>query len=266
MRRPSQVTLLAVALVVGLTAGVGAWPASGGRSSTIVNVLAGYPTAKAFTFSQLADLPPGLLVFKVFNRGRVPHSFEICTAPVAKASANRCKGLKTKTIRPGQSATLDVRLTKRGLYEYLSALPGQAAGGMKGLLGVGVNLNGTLPGATTKPVATTTGLTSTTTCSGPCAPVTITASGAKPPAVETLVGDPSVGASLFPTECGSCHALAAAKTTGSSGSNLDQDAPSQQLVVNYLQNGSDDMPSFGGELTGAQINGIAAYVYRSTHA
>jgi mono/diheme cytochrome c family protein len=257
--------MLALVLTAGLAAGLGAWPAAGGHSSTIVNVLAGYPTAKSFTFSQNADLPPGPLVFKVFNRGRISHTFEICSAPVAKATANSCKGAKTRTIRPGQSATLDVRLAKRGLYEYLSSVPGQAAGGMKGLLGIGVNLNGTLPGATTTPVATTTGPTSTTTCSGRCTPVATTTTGTKPPAVETLVGDPSVGASLFPTECGSCHTLAAAKTTGS-GPNLDQDAPTQQLVVNYLQNGSDDMPSFGGELTGAQINGIAAYVYRSTHA
>lgn len=267
MRRPGQVTLLAVMLGAGLSAGISAWPASGGRSSTIVNVLAGYPTAKSFTFSQNTYLTPGLLVFKVFNRGKVAHTFEICTSPVAKATANSCKGQTTHTIRPGQSARLDVRLTQRGLYEYLSSVPGQAAGGMKGLLGVGVNLNGTAPDSTTTAVATTTtGPTSTTTCSGRCTPVTTTAPATKPAAVETLVGDPTVGASLFPTECGSCHALAAAKTSGGTGPDLDQVAPTQQLVVNYLENGSDAMPSFGGELTGVQINAIAAYVYRSTHS
>ncbi len=62
------------------------------------------------------------------------------------------------------------------------------------------------------------------------------------------------------------YTLAAAHTTGTSGPNLDEDAPTQQLIVNYVSNGSDDMPSFGGTLTGDQINAVAAYVYASTHS
>lgn len=141
---------------------------------------------------------------------------------------------------------------------------------MKGLIGVGVSLTGAPAGAVTTP----TGGTSTvcrghcipsTTCSGRCTGTTTT-TGGKPPAIETLVGDPNAGAALFTANCGTCHALAAARTKGGNGPDLDEYAPGQTVIVNYVSNGSDAMPAFGGTLTGGEINDIAAYVYRSTHA
>jgi cytochrome c6 len=140
---------------------------------------------------------------------------------------------------------------------------------MKGLIGVGVGLNGAAPSPSTAASGGTTTVcrgqcVPSKTCSGRCAPTTTTAGG-KPPAIETLVGDANAGASLFAPNCGSCHVLAAAHTTGVNGPNLDDLAPGQTVIVNYVENGSDAMPAFGGTLTGAQINDIAAYVYRSTH-
>ena len=46
----------------------------------------------------------------------------------------------TALLKPGQSATLTVTLKKRGKYEYLCLVPGHAAAGMKGLLGIRVKV------------------------------------------------------------------------------------------------------------------------------
>jgi cytochrome c6 len=262
----------AVALVVCLAAGVlvsvattaasgmGSTMKNGGSSPTVITVYAGSPTALAFTLSKTFDLPPGIFTFKVTSRGKERHSFKLCTLPATSAKPDSCAGVSTKTLKPGQSTTLTVTLIEPGRYEYLSTVAGQAARGMKGLIGVGVNAAGITP----PPPDLASG--TTTTCSGRCAAPTTTTTTTKPPAIESLVGDPTVGAALFPSNCGSCHALAAANTTGTSGPSLDADAPTQEILINYINNGSDAMPAFGGVLTAAQINGLAAYVYRSTHS
>jgi mono/diheme cytochrome c family protein len=230
-----------------------------GAKPTVITVKAGAPSALSFSLSKASDLRPGIFVFKVTSRGKGLHSFELCTLPVAKATADSCTGVATKALRSGQSATLEVTLVEPGRYEYLSTVRGQAAAGMKGLIAVAETLAGA-----PAPVATTTAPT-TTVCQGRCAPPTATTPAVKPPAVETLVGDPAVGQALYDSNCGSCHTLAAAGTTSSQGPSLDQDAPGQSLIVSYVTYGSDAMPAYGGVLTGTQINGIAAFVYKSTH-
>ncbi len=60
----------------------------------------------------------GTVVFKVTNRGHVPHDFKI-------------GGKKTPLVMPGKSATLRVKLAK-GSYKYVCTVPGHAAAGMKG--------------------------------------------------------------------------------------------------------------------------------------
>jgi glucose dehydrogenase len=91
--------------------------------------------------------------------------------------------------------------------------------------------------------------------------------GAKPPATETLVGDPTNGASIFSAQgCGSCHTLAAAGSKGTAGPNLDSTAPSQSAIVQQVTNGGFNMPSYGAKLSSQQINDLASYVYKSTHA
>ena len=75
-------------------------------------------------------------------------------------------------------------------------------------------------------------------------------------------GDPSAGREvvLGPSNCGSCHTLADAGTSGTIGPNLDESRPPLELVVDRVTNGQGAMPSFSGSLTEQEINDVAAYV------
>jgi len=79
----------------------------------------------------------------------------------------------------------------------------------------------------------------------------------------TTAAGPANGASLFTQNCSSCHTLAAANATGKVGPNLDQLKPSKAVVAHQVTNGGGGMPSFGGRLSPAQIDAIAAYVASS---
>jgi len=68
------------------------------------------------------------------------------------------------------------------------------------------------------------------------------------------------GKGLFKTNCGSCHTLADAGTSGQVGPNLDQLKPAEALVIKQVNAGGGAMPAFKGTLTPAQIKLIAAYV------
>jgi len=72
----------------------------------------------------------------VTNKGKLPHSFKVCTSPGAGDKPNSCTGVATKMLAPGGTATLIVKLAKSGTYEYLSGSAAQAAKGMKGTLAV----------------------------------------------------------------------------------------------------------------------------------
>ena len=61
----------------------------------------------------------GVVVFKVTNKGRIPHDFKIA-------------GKKTPKVQPGKSATLKVTLSK-GKHKYLCTVPGHASFGMTGV-------------------------------------------------------------------------------------------------------------------------------------
>lgn len=87
-----------------------------------VTVVAGKPTEFRFTLSQRA-VRRGVVVFRVLNRGKIVHDFEI-------------RGKKTRRLRPGRVATVRVAFGKAGRYAYLCTLPGHAAAGMHGFLRV----------------------------------------------------------------------------------------------------------------------------------
>jgi mono/diheme cytochrome c family protein len=70
--------------------------------------------------------------------------------------------------------------------------------------------------------------------------------------------------SLFTTNCGSCHTLADAGTSGTVGPNLDQAKPSLEKAVQQITNGGGGMPPFGGQLTDQQIQALARYIVRVT--
>jgi len=71
---------------------------------------------------------------------------------------------------------------------------------------------------------------------------------------------PTDGKSIFASNCGSCHTLADAGTSGAVGPNLDQAKPSKDLVVDRVTNGQGAMPSFKGSLDAGQIQAVADYV------
>ena len=64
--------------------------------------------------------------------------------------------------------------------------------------------------------------------------------------------------------CGGCHALEAAKTSGTVGPNLDEAKPSKELVVERVTNGQGAMPAFKDSYSPAQIDAVADYVVAST--
>lgn len=71
---------------------------------------------------------------------------------------------------------------------------------------------------------------------------------------------PTDGKSIFTTNCGSCHTLADAGTSGAVGPNLDEAKPPKELVVDRVTNGQGAMPSFKDSLDAAQIQAVADYV------
>jgi cytochrome c6 len=73
-------------------------------------------------------------------------------------------------------------------------------------------------------------------------------------------GDAAAGREIFLANCGTCHTLADAGTTGTVGPDLDQSAPSYELAVDRVTNGQGIMPPFGDSLTNEQIQDVAAYV------
>jgi len=104
-----------------------AWalPAGAQQSTTkvtTITVTAGKPAEFRFTLSK-KTAPHGLIIFKITNKGIVPHDFKIA-------------GRKTKLISPGQSNTLRVSILKAGSYPYLCTVTGHAVAGMKGVFKV----------------------------------------------------------------------------------------------------------------------------------
>jgi uncharacterized cupredoxin-like copper-binding protein len=156
-RRERAVFILAfVVLVIGAGAAAGtALARTSNRATAIattVSVIAGKPSELAFKLTKSSELPLGQIAFKVTNEGVSPHDFKICKVPVATTAHNACAGVGTKILKPGQSAVLVYKFTKKGVYEYLCTEPGHAAAGMKGQLGIGVAVTAPKP----KPTTTTT--------------------------------------------------------------------------------------------------------------
>jgi outer membrane protein assembly factor BamB len=79
-------------------------------------------------------------------------------------------------------------------------------------------------------------------------------------AATTTVAGTATAKQVFISNCGSCHTLGAAGTSGSVGPNLDQVKPSAAKVQQQVENGGNGMPSFSGVLSSAQIAAVAKYV------
>jgi cbb3-type cytochrome c oxidase subunit III len=72
------------------------------------------------------------------------------------------------------------------------------------------------------------------------------------------------GRQIFNSQCGGCHTLKDAGTTGTRGPNLDQLMPPFPVVKKQVTNGGTIMPAFKGTLSEKQIEAVARYV--ATHA
>lgn len=119
-----------VSLVMAALAALLLVPTAGARTNaparqaktTHVTVTAGSPSEFRFKLSKVA-VPVGTVVFKVVNKGTIPHDFSIAKH-------------KTRLIQPGKTAKLAVRFAKAGKYAYECTVSGHAAAGMKGVLRV----------------------------------------------------------------------------------------------------------------------------------
>jgi outer membrane protein assembly factor BamB/cytochrome c5 len=70
----------------------------------------------------------------------------------------------------------------------------------------------------------------------------------------------AAGKAVFRTNCATCHILADANATGTTGPDLDQLMPDFATVERQVINGGGGMPAFGGSLSRAQITSVSRYV------
>ena len=81
---------------------------------------------------------------------------------------------------------------------------------------------------------------------------------------ETTTGTTTaMGREVFVANCGSCHTLSDAGTTGTVGPNLDEVDVSAEQVAEQVENGGGGMPAFGDQLSPEEIQEVAAYVAAS---
>ena len=66
-------------------------------------------------------------------------------------------------------------------------------------------------------------------------------------------------------QCGVCHTLQAAGSSGNIGFNLDQLKPTMPRIISAITNGIGVMQSWEGILTDEEIEAVAYYVFNSTN-
>jgi mono/diheme cytochrome c family protein len=72
------------------------------------------------------------------------------------------------------------------------------------------------------------------------------------------------GREVFVANCGSCHALSDAGTSGAIGPSLDGLGLDVSAVEAQVRNGGGGMPAFEGELSDDEIQAVSAYVASSS--
>ena len=68
------------------------------------------------------------------------------------------------------------------------------------------------------------------------------------------------GKDVFVANCGSCHTLSDAGTSGAIGPNLDEISLDESAVEAQVRSGGGGMPAFEGQLSDAEIQAVAGYV------
>jgi cytochrome c553 len=76
-------------------------------------------------------------------------------------------------------------------------------------------------------------------------------------------GNAEAGQEIFVANCGSCHTLEEAGTSGTVGPNLDETTLDLDAVVQQVTNGGGGMPAFQGRLSEQEIQDVAAFVVAS---
>ena len=66
-------------------------------------------------------------------------------------------------------------------------------------------------------------------------------------------------------QCGVCHTLQAAGSTGDIGPNFDQLKPTMPQIISAVTNGIGVMQAWEGILTYEEIEAVAYYVFNSTN-
>ena len=70
----------------------------------------------------------------------------------------------------------------------------------------------------------------------------------------------AAGQTSFPDNCGTCHTLSDAGTSGTVGPSLDGTTLSEDAIETQVRNGGGAMPAFEGDLSDDEIEDVAAYV------
>jgi mono/diheme cytochrome c family protein len=76
----------------------------------------------------------------------------------------------------------------------------------------------------------------------------------------------AAGRDLFDTwSCSACHTLTDAGSSGAVGPSLDNPSLTHDFIVTRVTNGSGPMPSFGGQISDADIGKLADYIVAVNH-
>ena len=70
----------------------------------------------------------------------------------------------------------------------------------------------------------------------------------------------AAGKTVFTANCGTCHTLKEAGTSGTVGPNLDELEPDLATVEGQVESGGGGMPAFKGQLSPEEITDVATYV------
>jgi mono/diheme cytochrome c family protein len=70
----------------------------------------------------------------------------------------------------------------------------------------------------------------------------------------------AAGKTVFTANCGTCHTLKEAGTSGTVGPNLDELEPDLATVEGQVESGGGGMPAFKGQLSAEEITDVATFV------
>jgi mono/diheme cytochrome c family protein len=76
----------------------------------------------------------------------------------------------------------------------------------------------------------------------------------------TTETESAAGRDIFVTNCGACHTLSDAGTSGTTGPALDGSGRSEAEIETQVREGGGAMPPFEGQLSDEEISAVAEYV------